>query len=1312
MKKIVLVTLLICALVVLSAELVNINPDPNGEPWMVGGIPEITPEIKQKLDKIPKLEISSLRTELPESIDNSENDYFPGIFSQGKYGSCSQAAGIGYTLTYEINRLRNINSEENPDVGFFRPWTYHYTWNFLNRGTNSGTLIPDGWDIVKENGCPNAQTWGLPFGWHGFWANPQEYQVWMTGYDKYSAAMENRISEYSKIDITTEEGLETLKQWLYDHGDESVIGGIANFSVNYFSDISYSGDVGNKFIINAEIGEFYAHSLTIVGYDDSFAYDFDGENGIPENYEIEEMQNWERGALKIANTHGTSYQDSGFVFLPYRFLAYDSFLYTDDAFVMKALETYSPSITAQIELTHNIRHKIKIEIGMAQDSEATEPTHSKTFTAFDFKGGTDSINPYTGLPTNLPMVGINDDPIEIELDITSLLQEIYFAEKIFLDIVENDSENEASGEIISFAVVDYRENSAGYVTEYSSTLPDTIVNGLNRLAIDYDTYTSDADLAISSDCLPDISYSGNIATKIFNSSTSSISNVQVNLYLDEVNENNLISYHTITSTIDPLSFEEFSFSVQPNSFDYGMNRLIVVIDPNNSIIEVSKDNNTTEKIINIVPDNHIFQDVLVDETWDCETMYIYKDITISADATLTIESGVTVKFLNEFGGFYGDDGYYGITINGELKVNGTEEKNVIFTVDDPTGFSDITSKDGSWKGLYFENTDQSNSSYIKYTQFEYIKVSGVISIKKYRPIIIDSSNNISIENCSFTLINILNEIAYSYSPQRGLALNIFDSNAIVVTNCILNGNIIDNTLPDYYYYIYMINVDNSTIEFTNNNVTNNSLWLPGIGIFNESQVNIYNNIFWGNSCYFNHDWQVIVNESDFNFSNNLIQGGYEGLNGLDIDDEQEFLATNSIDTNPEFIENGDFNLSINSPCIDAGNPDSPKDPDGSTADIGAKYLPLIPQNIQIVKNGTNMELSWENEAYINETVLYKSVDFEEYLEIGSTSTESISTPINGYELAFYKLKNIVNRDPLPDLVSEFSKVSGFKSTFCPFDVSQTRLNTIAIPFETEYEMISDFGDDYAVDAISRWHVPAQSWASTCNLPVIGWFGDYPLETERSYMVGVTENETIYIIGNLSDNPVFNLIHNTEIESRNFMYLPFDQYDITNSGALGDSIGTCYKVQKWDPSDQEWDTCEFINSVWVDTFSISIGDPLMVYVNENTTWPGETRQTIIQEDEDHSVTPLATTMYNNYPNPFNPTTTISFYLQSDSVVKLDIFNIKGQKVKTIAYEKFTSGKHSLVWDGKDKNNRPVASGVYFYKMKSNNYDSVKKMLMIK
>ena len=86
---------------------------------------------------------------------------------------------------------------------------------------------------------------------------------------------------------------------------------------------------------------------------------------------------------------------------------------------------------------------------------------------------------------------------------------------------------------------------------------------------------------------------------------------------------------------------------------------------------------------------------------------------------------------------------------------------------------------------------------------------------------------------------------------------------------------------------------------------------------------------------------------------------------------------------------------------------------------------------------------------------------------------------------------------------------------------------------------------------------------------------------------------------------------------------------------------------------------------------------------------------------------------NSPNPFNPTTTISFSIQDNAKIDLSIFNLKGQRVKTLTQNEFVKGSHSIIWNGDDENSKPVGSGIYYYKLKVNGEtESIKKCLLLK
>lgn len=85
---------------------------------------------------------------------------------------------------------------------------------------------------------------------------------------------------------------------------------------------------------------------------------------------------------------------------------------------------------------------------------------------------------------------------------------------------------------------------------------------------------------------------------------------------------------------------------------------------------------------------------------------------------------------------------------------------------------------------------------------------------------------------------------------------------------------------------------------------------------------------------------------------------------------------------------------------------------------------------------------------------------------------------------------------------------------------------------------------------------------------------------------------------------------------------------------------------------------------------------------------------------------------NFPNPFNPLTTIRFNLLKPENIKLQILNINGELVKTLLDKSLPSGQHEIFWDGTDSQNQKVSSGVYFYRLISDEKEITRKMILIK
>jgi len=107
--------------------------------------------------------------------------------------------------------------------------------------------------------------------------------------------------------------------------------------------------------------------------------------------------------------------------------------------------------------------------------------------------------------------------------------------------------------------------------------------------------------------------------------------------------------------------------------------------------------------------------------------------------------------------------------------------------------------------------------------------------------------------------------------------------------------------------------------------------------------------------------------------------------------------------------------------------------------------------------------------------------------------------------------------------------------------------------------------------------------------------------------------------------------------------------------------------------------------------------------DNLRNPNETHEYVV---------PLRPVLYNNYPNPFNPSTTIEYSIPQTGRIKLSIYNIRGQKVKTLLDCDIERGQHRVVWDGRDDGNRGVASGVYFIRLVAAGGTSIRKAILLK
>jgi hypothetical protein len=103
---------------------------------------------------------------------------------------------------------------------------------------------------------------------------------------------------------------------------------------------------------------------------------------------------------------------------------------------------------------------------------------------------------------------------------------------------------------------------------------------------------------------------------------------------------------------------------------------------------------------------------------------------------------------------------------------------------------------------------------------------------------------------------------------------------------------------------------------------------------------------------------------------------------------------------------------------------------------------------------------------------------------------------------------------------------------------------------------------------------------------------------------------------------------------------------------------------------------------------------------------------IVSDFDIENIPTITALIGNFPNPFNPETIIRFSLGNNEHVSIEVYNIRGQKVRSLVNDYMSTGTHQVLWNGTDDYGQTVGSGIYLYVMRAGDYHSTQRMILMK
>lgn len=362
---------------------------------------------KENIDYLPTSEISqtlqrlrSLRTTLPSRVDNSQTKYMPIAVDQGSMGSCGSASRICHMFAYEINNYRNLNGKVNANM-----YPSHFTW--MLTGQNS-----DKENMAIFNGIPTIQTYGgrqynPVYGGNVSWPDKYKAYGWMTGYDKWRSAMDNRLEKTANFQLKTDDDIEYLKWWIYNHhGDDSFnLGGVAGAGAASngwtLQKIPAGSYRAGETIITA-YGQTIDHGVVWAGYDDDIEFDLNGNGQIDAD---------ERGALIMMNSWGV-WGNNGCAYVPYKIAkTFNGGLGVELYYIRK---DYKPVDVFRIKMDYDQRCNIKISIGVSGNPDASVP--DKTIEAEHFK--------YAGFEP-IPLLGeyskvLNSNPMEFGLDLTDL----------------------------------------------------------------------------------------------------------------------------------------------------------------------------------------------------------------------------------------------------------------------------------------------------------------------------------------------------------------------------------------------------------------------------------------------------------------------------------------------------------------------------------------------------------------------------------------------------------------------------------------------------------------------------------------------------------------------------------------------------------------------------------------------------------------------------------------------------------------------------------------------------------------------------
>ncbi|MBC8526477.1 MAG: C10 family peptidase, partial [Candidatus Cloacimonetes bacterium] len=459
---------------------------------------------------------------------------------------------------------------------------------------------------------------------------------------------------------------------------------------------------------------------------------------------------------------------------------------------------------------------------------------------------------------------------------------------------------------------------------------------------------------------------------------------------------------------------------------------------------------------------------------------------------------------------------------------------------------------------------------------------------------------------------------------------------------------------------------------------------------------------------------------------------------------EPWFGEGCIDEDPLFVEEGNhlYHLLEGSPCIDAGNPDM-QDPDGTRIDMGCyptvydvkkikdKWnwvsFPRLPRDgnepvaaPDVLENIEPFPTELELKGFGNVNMGYYEGDwyYNGLYDIQSTfgyklhtsNTDNSYLPLYGSRVA-------------PDTpITLIASVYSYQLNWIGYWLPQTQMSDVA------------FGDEWnnvwSIKAEDYYYHDGSMEYKNGTSPTYPWV-PIPMEYGKGYLVRVhntiTDFQWYYSGDKISvpeklkplsftytDKPDYEAINIVEIDE-GIIEIGVFQNDICVGAAVVDSSGAQILAYT-DYANKDFGELTFqivsgrgdkqkVNSYSV--YDFTTGE----YVERKLT-AGRQEYSIVRLNTGGGVTfPTEVSLSQNCPNPFGSNTTISYALPEESVVEITIYNIRGQRVKTLVNGKLSAGNHSITWNGEDDNRKRLGNGIYLYKLSTGKKEIIKKMLLM-